>query len=273
MLTEEEERTRLHLKLKGKREIHRVGKKWVSRWEARRNPYFLKIQDLKKIDEVAILGKRHGTSGIFYPKEDVRILSQEINWIPSSYISEARVLKQMKASTYDLDELRTVAVRGKIKGTRGLPTNYYSEENLFNMLGVSVIPEKWIETRDYASISRYPDGDEMADRRFALHKSGSFRPAGIFYWGREATRLARGTTTLPSDRPSRSIQESSASSADESEQEREGDPGLEERDEDPGLKALKLKAGRQRKELEKTEREIRLWGQRPIYTSTSEESD
>jgi len=266
-MSEAAERKRLLEKLKKKPVIQYVGRKWVSRWEARRKPYYLKQEELEGLDDVAVKGKRHGTLGIFYPLEEIRMRSRDINWIPESYVSESRITKQMKPSEYDLAELRAEAVQGKMKGKRGTSTNYYSQESLFNILGVSVIPEKWIEKKDYELVIRYPDATDLAERRYALHKSGGFRAAGLFFWGRQATRLAMNGSNGQRSTRSEVIQEISESS-EETESE-------EEEDEDPKLKALELEAEDLRMKLRKKEEQIRLYIQKKsaIYTSSSEFSE
>ena len=134
LIEERKERDHLKTKMKDERKVDHVGNGWVSRWQARRAPYHLSINDLKKLKTPSILGEKHGTSGIFYPIEEIIMLSEEIPWIPPAYICESRITKQMKKKTFDIQKIRTEGLWGKIQGERGAPHYHYSEEYLMNHL-------------------------------------------------------------------------------------------------------------------------------------------
>jgi len=261
---EKVERERLTTLLKDKRRVREVGHKYVCRWQARRAPYFLSIQALKTLDCAAILGRKNGTDGIFYPIEDIRVLANENAWIPPSHISERRITKQMKAGSFDLEELRQHGTLGKKKGQQGPPHYFYSEEVIVNELAIEVIPSQWVEGKDYVLMTRYPERQDDLLTRFAIHNSGLFRPAAYYFWGEEAvSQLTDGNA----GRPRRSQRkEESVPSDQESD-----DENLEDqlkKDLEAEIRDIKREITSLEKLLSKKEYRLKNWGKEPIYTDS-----
>ena len=165
--------------------MRHVGAEFVSRWDAMRT-YGLSTEVLKKLDRVAIMGRRRNkTVGLFYPLEDVSMLAVEHRdrWVDKEMVPESRVKKQMDSKDVDLEELRIEGVWGRQRGRRGPECYWYSEETLERLLGVSVIPADWKEGEYYLPVSVLPDAAQDCDVevRFAFPKDGRFRHATYFY--------------------------------------------------------------------------------------------
>jgi len=245
-----------------KRRVQDVGHKYVSRWQARRDPYFLSIEALKRLDCAAILGRKHNTPGIFYPIEDIRVLANENSWIPPSHISESRIIKQMKPGTFDLDELRQHGVVGKKKGQQGPAHYFYTEETIQEQLAIDVIPLQWVEGKDYVLMTRYPQRKDDLPTKFAIHRSGLFRSAAYYFWGEEAV------SELIDDevgRPKR-IQRKETVPRDQ-----DSDDELEDqmkRDLQEEIEDIKREISNLEKLLSKKQYTLKNWGKEPIYTDS-----
>jgi len=255
--TESNERIRLEALLKDKKCIAIEDNSFVSRWEARRAPYYLSIEALRAFDDVVIKGKKQGTQGIFYPAKNIRRAAREVDWVPNEMIPETRITKQMKASDYDLTELRKYGVYGHKKGARGKAHYFYTQETLERELAIEVIPSHWKEGEDYIAMTRYPTFRTEVPMKFAIHSTGMFRAGAFYYWGEEATSFVRSGSDEPG-RPKR-IQQKEVVPEDGSASDEELPPGLKKLDKEIASLEKKLAEKKyKRKQFEKT----------PIYTDS-----
>jgi len=158
----------------------------VSRKDAMRVWGFTE-QDLRSLDNSAVLSVRRGQDGIFYTPIQLRSLRDHISEtsrLDRDMIPEVVIRRQIPKSDLDLEHLRFFAKSGKLPGRKGPETYMYRKEDVQRCLAVEFIT---LEMRVPVHIQI-----EFPEPKYGLKLFGPlYGPSKLCYFGKDVAAILK----------------------------------------------------------------------------------